>query len=107
MTVPWLLSACAPKGESYDAAVSRTWKLGALKGLEGVILQRELVRYATLAPSSHNTQCWRFALQEQAITILPDLTRRCPAVDPDDINFSSRSAAPPRSRGRAHRSNSS
>ena len=84
MTEPWLLTACAPEGESYDAAIARTWKLGALKGLEDVILQRELVRYATLAPSSHNTQCWKFGLQEQAITILPDLTRRCPAVDPDD-----------------------
>jgi hypothetical protein len=42
------------------------------------------VRYATLAPWSHNTQCWKFALQERAISIVPDLSRRCPAVDPDD-----------------------
>ena len=39
---------------------------------------------ATLAPSSHNTQCWKFALDDNAITIRPDLSRRCPAVDPDD-----------------------
>jgi hypothetical protein len=45
---------------------------------------RELVRYATLAPSSHNTQCWQFRLEDQAIAILPDLSRRCPVVDPDD-----------------------
>jgi hypothetical protein len=45
---------------------------------------RELVRYATLAPSSHNTQCWRFRLQGKLITIEPDLSRRCPVVDPDD-----------------------
>ena len=45
---------------------------------------RELVRYATLAPSSHNTQCWTFRLQDQAIVIAPDLSRRCPVVDPDD-----------------------
>ena len=63
--------------------MARTWKLDALKGLDGVTLQRELVRCATLAPPSHNTQCWKFGLQEQAITILPDLARRCPA-DPDD-----------------------
>ncbi|WP_376696791.1 Acg family FMN-binding oxidoreductase [Wenzhouxiangella sp. EGI_FJ10305] len=44
----------------------------------------ELVRYATLAASSHNTQPWLFRLHENAIEILPDLTRRCPAVDPDD-----------------------
>ena len=75
VTVPWLLTACAPEGETYEAAVARTWKLGAFEGLDAVTLQRELVRYATLAPSSHNTQCWKFGLQEQAITILPDLTR--------------------------------
>lgn len=45
---------------------------------------KELVRYGTLAPSSHNTQCWRFHVEPQAITILPDLSRRCPVVDPDD-----------------------
>jgi len=48
------------------------------------MLMRELVRCATLAPSSHNTQCWRFRLEERSITIGPDLTRRCPVVDPDD-----------------------
>ncbi|WP_207215743.1 Acg family FMN-binding oxidoreductase [Pseudolysobacter antarcticus] len=45
---------------------------------------RELVRLATLAPSSHNTQCWRFRISGSSILIAPDLTRRCPAVDPDD-----------------------
>ncbi len=45
---------------------------------------RTLVHYATLAASSHNTQPWRFRLRENAIEILPDFTRRCPAVDPDD-----------------------
>ena len=49
---------------------------------------RELVRCATLAASSHNTQCWKFHIdattKERAISILPDLARRCPAVDPDD-----------------------
>jgi hypothetical protein len=55
-------------------------------GLSGAALGRELVRYATLAPSSHNTQCWKFALDNngRSITVLPDLARRCPAVDPDD-----------------------
>ena len=63
---------------------SRTWRLGGLDGFDAAALGRELVRYATLAPSSHNTQCWKFALEDTAITILPDLSRRCPAVDPDD-----------------------
>jgi len=55
-----------------------------LGGIEGAALSQELVRYATLAPSSHNTQCWKFALEDQTITILPDPLRRCPAVDPDN-----------------------
>ncbi len=45
---------------------------------------RELVRCATLAPSSHNTQCWKFRLRENRIDIEPDLSRRTPVVDPDD-----------------------
>jgi hypothetical protein len=64
--------------------VRRTWRAGPLQGLEGAELGAELVRYATLAPSSHNTQCWTFALGNDSITILPDFTRRCPVVDPDD-----------------------
>lgn len=44
----------------------------------------ELVRHAILAASSHNTQPWKFRLERHAISILPDLSRRCPAVDPDD-----------------------
>jgi hypothetical protein len=47
-------------------------------------LLHELVRYATLAPSSHNTQCWKFRIMNNLITIEPDLSRRCPVVDPDD-----------------------
>ena len=69
---------------SYDAATARIWRAGPLQGLSGAALSVELVRYATLAPSSHNTQCWKFALDGQSISILPDLSRRCPVVDPDD-----------------------
>ena len=45
---------------------------------------RGLVREATLAASSHNTQPWKFKLGKRSIQIFPDLTRRCPVVDPDD-----------------------
>jgi hypothetical protein len=80
------LAGCTSGGDdaSYESAVQQTWRLGPLQGLQGATLSAELVRYATLAPSSHNTQCWKFAVDNDAITILPDLTRRCPAVDPDD-----------------------
>ena len=45
---------------------------------------RELVRYATLAANSHNTQPWRFRLAARRIDILPDFLRRTRVVDPDD-----------------------
>ena len=81
-----LLSACSygSDSEGYAAAAERIWRAGPSIGIEGAALARELVRYATLAPSSHNTQCWKFAIEDKAITILPDLSRRCPSVDPDD-----------------------
>ena len=81
------LAACSsePADNSYEVVADQTWRLGALTGFNGTALARELVRYATLAPSSHNTQCWRFVLagSGQAISILPDRTRLCPVVDPD------------------------
>lgn len=70
--------------DSYDGAVSSTWRHGKVGEGDKTALLRELVRYATLAPSSHNTQCWKFRLGDRSIVILPDYTRRCPAVDPDD-----------------------
>ena len=45
---------------------------------------REIVRYATMAPNSHNTQPWTFELRDSVLVIRPDFTRRCPTVDPDD-----------------------
>ncbi len=81
-------SGCSsePASDRYEAVAERTWQLGAVTELSGATLGRELVRCATLAPSSHNTQCWKFALDAngRSISILPDLARRCPAVDPDD-----------------------
>ena len=44
----------------------------------------DLIRYATLAPNGHNTQPWRFRIEDDRITISPDLARRTPVVDPDD-----------------------
>lgn len=78
-----VLSQRAGKAQ-YEAAASATWRHGASAPGEAPPVLRELVRYATLAPSSHNTQCWKFRLEAGAVSILPDLSRRCPAVDPDD-----------------------
>lgn len=68
----------------YDALVERTWRHtdGDVSTHRAGML--ELVRYATLAPSSHNTQCWKFRLGEDTVSILPDFQRRCAVVDPDD-----------------------
>ncbi len=63
----------------YDAAVAAT--RAALKQKPEI---REFIRYATLAANSHNTQPWRFKLSDRGIDILPDLTRRLQAVDPDN-----------------------
>jgi len=43
-----------------------------------------LVQQAALAPSSHNTQPWRFRARESAIDVFGDRTRALPVNDPDD-----------------------
>ncbi|MCC2632997.1 MAG: hypothetical protein K0S48_883 [Ramlibacter sp.] len=81
---PTLIGSCAAGTSAYDDAVRQLWRHGRADRSDAAGIRRELVRYATLAPSSHNTQCWRFGIEPGAITILPDYSRRCPAVDPDD-----------------------
>ncbi|HYN59492.1 MAG TPA: Tat pathway signal protein [Rubrivivax sp.] len=76
------LLACSSSASEQDAAQALRRPLAG--GGDRAEQTRELVRYATLAPSSHNTQCWTFSLHDQAIVIAPDLSRRCPSVDPDD-----------------------
>lgn len=88
------LSACSAESEDvgYEAAVAQTWRNSEAPGQDGPSAisppardpGRELVRLPVLAPSSHNTQCWKFKLENRAVLILPDLQRRCPAVEPDD-----------------------
>lgn len=41
-----------------------------------------LVRSATLAANGHNTQPWKFAINENFIEIYPDFSRQLPVVDP-------------------------
>ncbi|MCF7990611.1 MAG: hypothetical protein K9M02_09220 [Thiohalocapsa sp.] len=74
----------------YDALIRQTWRdcrhpasAPASTPAQPALI-RELVRCAVLAPSSHNTQCWRFEPRADGIRVRPDLSRRCPAVDPDD-----------------------
>ena len=77
------LSACTSSASEQDAALALRSRMTTGTS-DRAQLMRELIRHATLAPSSHNTQCWRFQALEKSIVITPDLSRRCPAVDPDD-----------------------
>jgi len=45
---------------------------------------RALLEYAILAPSSHNSQPWLFALGAEHIDLHADRARALPVVDPDD-----------------------
>jgi len=65
--------------DEYEAAVALTRATLRQKPEIG-----ELLRYATLAPSGHNTQPWTFRATGVRIDVVPDLSRRTPIVDPDD-----------------------
>ncbi|RBP10431.1 nitroreductase family protein [Roseiarcus fermentans] len=69
---------------AYDAAVEATWRHSDSFDLPAPDARKDLVRYATLAANSHNTQPWQFRLPDRAILVLPDLTRRLASVDPDN-----------------------
>ncbi len=71
-------------GLGYDELIAKTWRHSDLSVKKGPALQRELVRYATLAANSHNTQPWKFRTENGRIVLMPDFSRRCAAVDPDD-----------------------
>ncbi len=81
------LAGCAgDDGQRFEAAVAETWRAGPAQA-PATPDRTELVRLATLAASSHNTQPWKFALRGGDIAILPDRSRRCPVVDPEDAHL--------------------
>lgn len=43
-----------------------------------------LIPFATLAPSSHNSQPWLFRVEENVLELREDRRRRLPVVDPDN-----------------------
>lgn len=65
--------------EEYNASVAET--RAALKEAPET---NDLVRYATLAANSHNTQPWRFRISHTGMEILPDMSRQVTIVDPDN-----------------------
>jgi hypothetical protein len=78
------LLALAGAKQSYQETVQTIWRHSNEPVGQEHSLNREMVRYATLAASSHNTQCWRFQMEDKRISMLPDFSRRCAVVDPDD-----------------------
>ncbi|MFP3632395.1 nitroreductase family protein, partial [Burkholderia sp. SIMBA_045] len=45
---------------------------------------KALLAYAVLAPSSHNSQPWRFVVNGATISVCADRMRALPVVDPFD-----------------------
>lgn len=79
------MEACSNSERApYENAVTEMKNPTTSLGARDSAHLRDLVRQATLAASSHNTQPWKFRLGERSITILPDFSRRTPTVDPDD-----------------------
>lgn len=72
---------------SYETAARKVWQPTAQPIRGKLALQLELLRYATLAPSGHNTQCWKFRIEQNSMLLLPDFSRRTPIVDPDEHLF--------------------
>ncbi|MCM2255783.1 MAG: nitroreductase [Vicinamibacteria bacterium] len=68
---------------AYDRA-ARELRRPVLEDTTSPLDRGELLRLATLAASSHNTQPWKFEHEPMAMRVQPDFTRRCPIVDPDD-----------------------
>jgi len=61
---------------AWDIVIDDFYKLQSLR--EKI---RFLVRFAVLAPSSHNSQPWKFAVGEKEIVIQPDFNRALPVSD--------------------------
>jgi len=43
---------------------------------------KDLIKYATMAPSGHNSQPWLFEINDSIVTIFPDYTKSRPKTDP-------------------------
>jgi hypothetical protein len=78
-----ITSAACADDEKYGAT-ARGLRSPLHESAEHAALLQELVRCATLAANSHNTQPWKFGLSPDTISIHPDRSRRAPVVDPDE-----------------------
>jgi nitroreductase len=63
------------------------WQISETEFPRNSIAERQLeflLRYAILAPSTHNTQPWRFRIKRATLDLLADLERSLPVADPKD-----------------------
>lgn len=69
------------------ANISAAWEVDRSSfpaDAEPIDKARFAVRYAILAPSSHNTQPWRFVVNGNELLLCADRTRSLPNIDPYD-----------------------
>jgi hypothetical protein len=70
-----------------DASRPTAWDLAATRPAPAAGLEAQLryaLRCAILAPSSHNSQPWRFLFERDAVTLCADRLRALPVIDPFD-----------------------
>jgi nitroreductase len=79
-----VMGGCVSRGGRYEDEVRHVWRHSSENSHWGQEAVLDMIRYATLAPSSHNTQCWRFLVSQDTIEARLDLGRRCSVVDPDN-----------------------
>ena len=67
--------------ENYDEENSMLRNVNELKTDWSDL--KKIAHFGTLAASGHNTQPWKFVIEENAIVIRPDFSRSLPVVDPE------------------------
>lgn len=77
-------SSAAAAYAAATRATRATWHGAETPPAGAAAALREVVRYATLAPNSHNTQPWKFRIDRSELVLFPDYARRTPVVDPDN-----------------------
>jgi len=85
--LPAGLAACSA-ADDYNGLSQKLWQPDFQTNTDMKQQMLDLIHFASLAPSGHNTQPWKFSLAADQppalIRLYPDHTRRLPAVDPDE-----------------------